>query len=261
MRNADLIPFWTTVSQIVPVLAIALVLESRVLAQRYSKRRYYVSSRPVRATWGVTLFVLAGALTWTLAASLRFLASADMTQAVNVTKSMQTHIATSVLLAATFVLVSTPIAAIFNASVLDLIVLAARRMPWSKTSRSLRELARLDSVYRAMLADLRDEAHDILMALSRSLLIATAFERNERHVPPRPVDARREIEQLLDGAWETNTSGWKLYERVRTQIYETEFRLLEVADLMDEVSQIQRGAREEKNFESLRKHLGSLSVR
>jgi len=45
--------FWATVAQVIPVLALALVFESRVLAKRWSKKRAY-RDHLARRAWAIT---------------------------------------------------------------------------------------------------------------------------------------------------------------------------------------------------------------
>jgi len=58
MTIADLVPFWTVSAQVIPVLALAILLEARVLARSFSKKKQF-QERKKRTLWGVGLFLVA----------------------------------------------------------------------------------------------------------------------------------------------------------------------------------------------------------
>ncbi|MFB7893693.1 hypothetical protein ACFC1I_15955 [Microbacterium sp. NPDC056044] len=65
----EMTAFWSAIAQLVPVLGIALVLEARMIARRFGRKKS--QARPVtRFLWGMWLFATWGALLLTLGNAL-----------------------------------------------------------------------------------------------------------------------------------------------------------------------------------------------
>lgn len=109
--NAGSLVFWSSISQIVPVLALAFLLESRQLIRRWAKKRNTPTMR-VRGYGSTFLVVISVALTF-----VEMIALGDL--AVGQFYLWETSVAISVIAITLFVVISMPVSQIANAMVLD----------------------------------------------------------------------------------------------------------------------------------------------
>jgi len=136
MMTDELIAFWGAIAQLIPVLAIPLVIEARTLARRISANADEFKRRSLRVRWGVTYIVLGGAM-----ASIEFTALASL--ALGESSEWQIYAALAVLLLAFYVVFSIPVTAIGEALVRDATWVMALRAPWGKAKRGRRKARRL----------------------------------------------------------------------------------------------------------------------
>jgi hypothetical protein len=89
--------YWSAVSQIVPVLALALVLEARVLSRRWARRKA-LPSRVERRIVGIAYVVTVSFMVWVELTAIYELAfpAKDITDAISGVKIWTTYFAIAV---------------------------------------------------------------------------------------------------------------------------------------------------------------------
>lgn len=132
----ELTAFWSAIAQLIPVLAIPLVIEARTLARRISSNADEFKRRSLRVRWGLTYIVLGGAM-----ASVEFTALACL--AFRESLEWQVYYALVVMLLAFYVVFSIPVTAIGEAMTRDATWIMAIRAPWGKVKRGRRKARRL----------------------------------------------------------------------------------------------------------------------
>lgn len=119
--------YWGAIAQIVPVLALALVLEVRVIGRRMARKAAYKYNRGLRVTYAVTYLVVAGGLALIQGVALRYLFSEKSGE------HLEPYVTFFVSLAFSYVVIG-PIGLIGAALMGDTLEL----LPWSRESRARR---------------------------------------------------------------------------------------------------------------------------
>jgi hypothetical protein len=126
-------PYWSAIAQIVPVLALALVLEVRAIARRLARKKAYPHNRGLRVTYAVTYFFAAAGLILCESLALRYLLTGGHDDAT------ADFVTTFITLAFWYVALG-PIFLIGAALMGDVL----ERAPWSHESRVIRRANRIE---------------------------------------------------------------------------------------------------------------------
>ncbi|MDR5699953.1 hypothetical protein [Agromyces aerolatus] len=123
--------YWSAMAQVVPVLALALVLETRALARRWSQKKLKATRR-ARRRWVGVLLVFCFLLPWLITTALGNLAETS-------SRPWQFVLSLAAVTAIAFVVIGLPIASVVNTS-WDVYYAIFIKMPWSKLRRDIKEL-------------------------------------------------------------------------------------------------------------------------
>lgn len=140
MTQGDLTAYWGAVAQIIPVLALAFVIEARVIVGRMSKKSAY-KYRGLRIRWSIAFFLLAALLTASEFAALQSL-TYDPDKPLRVVDHVYYWISLISVAASLLVVITQPISSLISASVGDVIRSAELHVPWGKAQRLRREIHR-----------------------------------------------------------------------------------------------------------------------
>ncbi|NLP82476.1 hypothetical protein HF576_01310 [Microbacterium sp. CFH 90308] len=125
--------YWAAIAQIVPVLAIPLVIEARLVAHRLSESEESFNRRARRAGWGLVFTVLGISML-----GLEILAlSAIPLGTVN---AFDYWFSIVVVVAALSTVFAIPLAGIANSLLTDIAWILRARLPWGYLKRTRREL-------------------------------------------------------------------------------------------------------------------------
>lgn len=128
--------FWATVAQVIPVLALALVLESRVLARRWGKKRAF-EQRKERRMWAVAAIIVTILMVMVEANALGQLWKPTSTPFLDVFGILTAQL---VIAATLLLVVSIPIMSIAVPAVLDALgVPLLRRLLRKRRREAIRE--------------------------------------------------------------------------------------------------------------------------
>jgi len=185
--------YWGMVAQIVPVLALALVLEARGMARRYARKTWFPHSRGSRTTFAVLYGAVALGLVGVELVALSFVQRAR-------SNAVAEEIASYVLAIALAYVVLSPVLLISSALMSDTFA----RLPWSAQARSLRATA---DVQRDVVAAQRRERSarlDLWIKLTAVQVECMQAAGNADRMTGRDgVQARAVVDGLLERIEET----------------------------------------------------------
>lgn len=205
--------YWTVVAQIIPVFALALVLESRVLAKRWSKKKAF-AAKSSRAAWAWAMIFASVLMTAVMGLALRSLVEGE-------SQRWESSLASAFITILLLMVVSIPISSITGLALVDVLATTFLNSRFSKHGRmrrmipSLRE--ELDRLQRSVLIH-RVEA----LAYLAFLMVGHSQRFIRRVVPPLDgPDEEREIE-LTIGRLREAVAG---YDAIREDLLERRFIL------------------------------------
>ena len=237
MTGGQSVAYWSAVAQIVPVLALAVAIEARVLAGRWRKKKN-MKRRARRWIVASVYAVLVATLPAVLYSALRNVAEKE-------SNAFDYWFALIWITACTIMVAYIPAATIANAALIDLFFVLDRRLPWSSVNRN----ERLRLAYSTKVADIYRDlrwAHIefltiygdfLLRSVPTAIAIDVALERSPGYdrelrrraravetyarealdqFEPRMVKyagARKELDELVRMLSEAATSKEKLAER------------------------------------------------
>ncbi|WP_144083369.1 hypothetical protein [Microbacterium sp. TS-1] len=210
MTYQDMSGYWGAIAQIVPVLALALVIEARSFARRFSRKRN--KAKP----WVRTLMGWWLGLTWVLLATAVLLALRSLmkepSSEIGLSGETDAWIAFAALVNGLLLVVFTPVGPI--ASFLILWGRGPRVRPWSRAyadqRRARREVDAIDDVLRRLRAQTLVAATNRL----RSAILASQFDRQVAQVST--------ILERRDLSWETRAEYQALRRKIREQVREAD---------------------------------------
>lgn len=166
------IAFWSVVAQVMPVLALALVLEARLLAERLSKKRAR-SLRKYRFLWAVWLFA-----TWALIFAVEIFTLIRLATDSPTKDDSDSKWFALLAIVNGFVMVAyMPISRVFNAATTFRGQVDPFAYYWLRGTRLIRRLRRdLDS-FPDEHARLRDTRREILMLACNSQVLLSKNDR------------------------------------------------------------------------------------
>lgn len=170
--------YWVTIAQIIPVLALALVLETRALARRWKRKKNYDGSRRTRAVWALALLIAVTAMGWQLPTALFNIAEGEST----ILQVLVSSVIMSLLL---LIVVTIPISGIISIAVMDTIGPWVTGLPWSRESRLVRRVGRESERVETLIRRLRwrriDVLETLLMILQIDILTDTVDPKTREH--------------------------------------------------------------------------------
>ena len=203
--------YWAAVAQIIPVLALAMAIETRLLARRWRKKK---NARLRGRRWlaASAYLLLVGTLPYVMYMALQNVAS-------NETSTVDYWYALSWILGCTIMVAYLPASGIIGAAVLDLYWFVGRKLPWSRAKREDRmrvlvraSLAKLDREVRAARIDFLVLYADFLLQVTgKSIELDEALERS---TGAEARKLRREIEKLDENEREIIETRYKPAMRI-----------------------------------------------
>lgn len=163
----DLTAYWGAVAQIIPVLALAFVIEARLVVRRLSRKSEY-ARRGLRLRWGITFFVVGVLLTSSEFVALQSLASRSsrVLDASDYVVFWLSLVAVGTSLA---IVITMPVSKLIVASTLDVSRWIEMRVPWGKIPRLRREIVQQMEKIDVVLRRLQQGRLDALMACAFAL--------------------------------------------------------------------------------------------
>ncbi len=230
--------FWSTAVQVIPVFAIALLLESRAIAKGYLAPDEFRSSRAARTALAITV---------TICLVLLFLAFSFALNGLVSSVPLDHWTTYFVYMALSLVgawAVLAPIANFALAVANDVLIEMLRKFPWSANSRTRRELSKRVHRMETGILNLRSQAMSRWMDLSESLV---TLYQIERIVPTSGTDSA-EGRQLIDQGFRLTQEAIAEAAELSQMIREVESGLQEVRTEMQSA-----GLSEEEMSEALRR--------
>lgn len=150
MTQGDLTLYWGAIAQIVPVVALAFVIEARVIVRRLSRKSTY-QFRGRRIRWSIVFFLLALLLTLSEYTALQSL-SLDPDRPVLLIDNIYYWLSLLSVAASLLIVITLPVSTLISASLSDVVRSIELHVPWGKAQRLRREiveqLASLDELLR-----------------------------------------------------------------------------------------------------------------
>ncbi|MEV7610945.1 hypothetical protein AB0N61_15775 [Microbacterium sp. NPDC089320] len=140
MTHGDLAGYWGAVAQIIPVLALAFVIEARLIVRRMSKKAAY-KHRARRVRWSVAFFVLALLLTSSEFAALRNL-SRDPARDLAPVDQVNYWVSLFTVAATLSIVISLPVSSLVASTLGDVLRWLEVNLPWSKVQKLRRDIGR-----------------------------------------------------------------------------------------------------------------------
>jgi uncharacterized membrane protein YgdD (TMEM256/DUF423 family) len=178
VTRADLLSFWSAAAQIIPVLALAFVIEARILIRGFSKKRAF-KYRASRVRWAAALLVVG---------TMLFIGELGALSALSVgTEDPLTGIdyfyywvAYIGMWAALLIVLTIPISNLVNASTRDVRFWLAAHVPWGQSQRLrrriLRNIERAEDIRKGLI----DHRFEALMMSADMLLNPKSPDEEDR---------------------------------------------------------------------------------
>ncbi|PVE67919.1 hypothetical protein [Microbacterium testaceum] len=244
--------FFAAAAQVIPVLALALVLEARLIANRYSKKNAF-GQRGLRVAWGLFLGLLAFLIVQALVSSLNALTKDQ--QATMSGWDWYAYLVTwTAIYLGSAAVVTIPITAIVISAVADVIGYLLLRVPWGPAQKLRREIIVEIRQTEQDVNDARDTQRDFVVVASKFLVVGFSGKRSAesalrdyvRTSPWMTESERRDHvsyfekniktfeEAILDGekAWKRHKKAKKLARRLETAIQRQKSILSKVDEIV-----------------------------
>lgn len=198
--------FWGAIAQIIPVAALALVLEARLVARRLGKKRA-THSRFHRWMWALWLFVTWSLLSYALVRALMILSmvswGGEQWSSTDSTKLL----AIVAVINAFFLVAYLPVTRVIAAATTPRGLRDPFAYPWSAGNRLIREIRADIYTYADDHEEARNARHRTLLEASKLLVLVSDSERHLTAAqswlssdPSLTQDDRVEIRKRLDEA-------------------------------------------------------------
>lgn len=268
MTEEALIPFWTVSAQVIPVLALALVLEARVIGRQLSKKKRFADKR-LRRFWGHALKALSYMLSTSMLLALWNLAfpSGAGEEVSVLTNIVLWFISISIWLGVTFTF-SYPLTMIHSPLLQDEPSLTARWNPLSRLNRLRRRARKLRFDIENAIRETRDRRHgsllltaDAAIHIARSqshIEAARSFLHDPALTPTKRIEVRGWIAEMEEVAEQADSTYAECLEYTR----ELNDILTERAENLATVLSIERSPTaelEKEQLSGLRKVLAEAS--
>lgn len=161
---------WSAMAQVIPVLALAFVLEARQITRRYSKKRFF-RNRKTRIAWSLTFAVLVFLLPQGLIGSILAL-TFDSEQLMT---PFYWYVMVSAILGiylTIIILILIPVSSLANGTVRDVRTWLILNMPWGQVQRARRSTLYYQDRNSQLLREIAGVRLDILIQVSARLVLA-----------------------------------------------------------------------------------------
>lgn len=273
----DYAGYWAVIAQIIPVLALALVLEARLLARRLSKKKAFAQRRS-RTAWGVTFLILA-VLLWNGENYAIQALLDDPEREVTGWTLFNVGLAYVGISASLFVIFYIPVMRVGSGVTLDAARAVEARVPWSAHAKGQRKLDQLVIRVRDAERNSRDASHQLLVAASEALtdwskadrlLRATDQLMTQPEFQDQARQARAEeragfrqgledLREMRQRAYAAYESAWSLYVENRAGERDIKKIKKECRKLNRRLAKLRRDGGTKKDFEAMRRSLAKLS--
>lgn len=190
LTRGDLIPFWSAISQLVPVLALAFVLEARMIVRRLSRKSEF-QRRKTRVAWAFTFLALSVLLVMAELAALQSLAS-DAAAPVSPAGMFYLYATLVAITVALFIVLTVPVSSLVVASTVDANRWLAMHLPWSKAQRARHRLKLIEARAERSLVGQTSFRLNLLIAAADGLLAPPSHAEIEQLVK----DTRHGLDEL-----------------------------------------------------------------
>ncbi len=163
----DLTAYWGAVAQIIPVLALAFVIEARLVVRRLSRKDEY-TRRGLRLRWGITFFVVGILLTSSEFVALQSLASRS-TRVLDGSDYFVFWVSLIAVGMSLAIVITMPVTKLIVASTFDVSQWIEMRVPWGKVPRLRRDIVRQLEKIEIVLRRLQHGRLDALMGCAFAL--------------------------------------------------------------------------------------------
>lgn len=158
--------YWAAIAQIVPVLAIPLVLEARLVAHRLSESEQSFNRRARRAGWGLLFSALGISML-----GLEMLALSAIP--FGAVRELDFWFSIVVVVAALFTVFAIPLAGIVNSLLTDVAWILRARLPWGALKRTRRELRVVLDRLEAQVRESRNQRLRLRIGLADTWLMTS----------------------------------------------------------------------------------------
>ncbi|MEV7801113.1 hypothetical protein AB0O14_18680 [Microbacterium foliorum] len=149
MTHLSLSAYWAAISQVIPVVALAFVIEARMIVRRLSKKTAF-KKRGARIRWSVVFFLLATLLAVSEYVALRSLSSSGRSDFTWI-DAVYYWLSLVAVIASLLIVVSLPVASMVSASTGDVFRWIEVHIPWSSAQKLRRLILRqLEDVERVI---------------------------------------------------------------------------------------------------------------
>lgn len=200
-----MIPFWSAIVQIVPVLALALVLEARLLAARLSRGKS--PRRLSRTFWALWLIVTWLMLFSTMAFALIVLMREPSREVAP--DDLDNYLFAIVTVINALILVAwVPVSRIANAAMTAVAPDPSFLVPWSKSNRLKRDIHKELENIETEIQWAGDAAREALLIAAQALILEGRAGRSMKHAreqlaagtltPAQRVETRKQLREIED---------------------------------------------------------------
>ena len=190
MTHGEISGYWAAIAQIVPVLALAFVVEARFTVARLSKKSN-ISQRKTRVAWASLFLLLAVGLAISEFAAIQSLASPPE-KPLSEVDTWYFRLSGLVIYVALLVVVTIPIGNLVASSTGDVARWLAMHVPWGEPQRLRRDIFKGIDELERQLKEIRNLRSDALLAMADVLLVP-------RRVTPDALEyLRTEVETFGD---------------------------------------------------------------
>ncbi|WCD91523.1 hypothetical protein [Microbacterium sp. nov. GSS16] len=212
--------FWGAIAQIIPVAALALVLEARLVARRLGKKRA-IRSRSYRWMWALWLFVTWFLLSYALVRALMILSRVSW-GGEHWTSSRFTKLLAIIAVINGFFLVAyLPVTRVIAAATTPRGLRDPFAYPWSAGNRLIREMRADLRTYVGDHEEARNARHETLLEASKLLVFICESERRQATArswldsdPPLTQNERAEIRKSLNEAGSLRNKARRAFEEM-----------------------------------------------
>lgn len=235
MTRADLLPYWAAAAQIIPVLALAFVIEARILIRSFSKKKTF-RHRASRVRWAAVLFVVATLLAVGQLGALQALTRGG-SKPLTALDQFYYVVSWAGMYGALLIVLTIPISNLIVASTGDVRIWVRTHLPWGKAQRLRRRITRDIADLEQSQRKLRQSRFEAVVFGADTLLhplprdeASTLLEQVLDDMPHRDAEMNAEFRQLLAKADDDNL-GWAAARIIRQAMDE---QLERTSDLIEQ---------------------------
>lgn len=267
MTSGSLGDFWALIAQVVPVIALALVIEGRALARRYSSKEQF-SRRWSRILGAIAFLVIGVALATAEILAIRSVLQSALQPDMEIDGDDIVFAVNATLVGLVFVLI-VPLMLLVDAASGDLLTLMGRRVPWSIWKRTYRRSSWFLEQSQRSYRELRTHRIELLVMKASALmqpqpkvLVEPAYRLLEGITAAVDAEVGREFSAALDD----DDSPRYLYRLVEAQMRAVDVSLANTTHinlrLKEALGQLREGIDHlsDEELEAVRKRLEGVAA-